>query len=192
MRLTRIVIGFNFDANNVLESCSREDAVYCSLSRIHFRDSKVHGILAFIERLRMSMDDTDALPLSTGYFNLWISIPPKENTPTNYSFVGKRSVFASKDFPAAPLTVQIDVPVIEKLGTKRLEPIKTNSAVAVQVMITGMSRSCICGELLEYALTDKLARPNSKAPCTPRKQRPPLLEPGDDGAAASPSKRQKK
>ena len=150
------------------------------------------GILTFIEKLNIEQADDQCFPLATGSFVLWVSIPPKKTTDSTWSFLGKQSVYASKDVPSAPLTIQIDVPVTEKLGPKRLEPIKQNVAISVEIVITGMSQSCISGDLLEYILPDKLARPNATVPRTPRKPRAPLLQEGDDGTITTPSKRQRK
>ena len=98
----------------------------------------------------------------------------------------------SKELPSAPLTVQIDVPIVQKLGTKRLEPIKINAGIYVQMVITGMDQSCIRGDMLEYFLTDRIERPNAPIKASPRKPRAPLITQGDVGDAASASKRQKK
>ena len=186
------VIGFDADVNETLSTCGRGDYVYGCISRIHFKSGKLSAVLTFIERLEITVEEGFILPPTTGTFTLWVSIAPKETTPSTYSFVGKRTVYASKDLPAAPLTVQVDVPIVKKLGTKRLEPIKSNVGISVQVIVTGMEKCCLSGDLLEYTLTDKLERPNDKPKITPRRPRAPILEHGDDGAKATPSKKQKK
>ena len=188
----QVVLGFDTEVNINLGTCSRGDYVFGCISRVHFAAGKVSGILSFLEKQEFTCSDTYVLPPASASFTLWVPVPPKENTPVIYSFVGKQTVYASKDMPTAPLTVQIDVPVNQKLGTKRLEPIKASVGISVQLIVTGMEKSCITGELLEYILTDKLERPNIKPKVTPKRPRALIIQEGEDGQAASPSKKHRK
>ena len=189
---SQVVLGFDSDVNINLSTCSRGDHVFGCISRLHFSAGKVSGILSFLEKQEFTCSDTYTLPPASANFTLWVSIPPKQTTPDTCSFMGKQTVYASKDIRSAPLTAQIDVPVNEKLGTKRLEPIKASVGISVQLIVTGMEKCCITGELLEYILTDKLERPNIKQKSTPKRPRAPIIQQGEDGPAPTPSKKQRK
>ena len=117
---------------------------------MHFTEGKLAGVLTLCEKLTYEPENDGPFPSATGSFIVWVAVPPKETNPSTCSFVGKQTVYASKDIPSAPFTIQVDIPITPKLGTKRLEPIKISCGLFVNVAITGVEQACLFGELLEY------------------------------------------